>query len=150
MIELEKFQKHIVLYCKGQYDEPKGDKGFFEGLKMIWSVRCGYGYDQCSSDVLSYIANDMYKIVSKCMPEKLPYLMDLIHRELTNSIGKPKNLTPIEALVFEYGSLLSNIQVREKVGEDYQWVVNLENPQPELFNRILSGGGEYGDYNLVK
>ncbi len=72
MITLKKFQKHIVLYCKGQYNIPKGEKGFFEGLKMIWAIRCGYDYEQTSKDTLAYIANDMYSIISKCLPHKLP------------------------------------------------------------------------------
>lgn len=150
MIELEKFQKHIVLYCKGQYNFPKGDKGFFEGLKIIWAIRCGYDYEHCSSDVLSYIANDMYKIISKCMPNKLPHLMELLHIELTSGIGKPHNLTPIEAVVHEYRSLLSNMQVKERVGKKYKWIIKLDKPQPRLFNRILKNKGKYGDYYKVK
>lgn len=150
MIELDKFQKHVVLYCKGHYEFPKGDKGFFEGLKMIWAIRCGYDYENCSSDVLSYIANDMYKIISKCMPDKLPYLMELLHRELTRGLGKPDNLSPIEALVHEYGSLLSGMQVKELVGRKYKWIIKLDKPQPRLFNRILKNKGKYGDYYKVK
>lgn len=154
MIILEKFQKHIVLYCKGQYDIPEGDKGFFEGLKMIWAIRCGYDYELTSNDTLTYIANDMYSIISKCMPEKLPFLMDQIHRGINPFISftKPENMTPIEAIIWEYRSILSNMQIREKPEgkKKYQWLVKLDNKQPQLFNRILRGNGKYKDYEKVK
>lgn len=151
MITLEKFQKHIVLYCKGQYNIPEGDKGFFEGLKMIWAIRCGYDYEQTSKDTLTYIANDMYSIISKCLPHKLPQLMDNLHREINWSISKPDNMLPIEAIIWEYRSILSNMQIREKPNgkKRYQWIVYLGKTQPQLFNRILNGKGEYKDYEKV-
>jgi hypothetical protein len=161
MITLEKFQKHIVLYCKGRYNTPKGDKGFFEGLKMIWAIRCGYDYEFTSKDTLTYIANDMYAIIAQCLPHKLPDLMDKLHREINCSLGKPENLTPIEALIWEYRSILQNMQVRRLANEndklkqklpggEYVWLVKLSQPQPTLFNKILAGRGEYNDYKKVK
>lgn len=153
MVILEKFQKHIVLYCKGQYYIPEGDKGFFEGLKMIWAIRCGYDYEYTSKDTLTYIANDMFNIIMQCKPEKLEFFMDKIHREINpiSNWTKPKDLTHIEAIIWEYRSILSGMQIREKPeGEKrYKWLVYLGKPQPRLFNRILKGKGEYKDYEKV-
>lgn len=153
MIVLDKFQKHIVLYCKGLYNIPKGDKGFFEGLKMIWAIRCGYDYKLTSNDTLTYVANDMFKIIMQCKPENLEFFMDKIHREINpiSNWTKPKDLTPIEAIIWEYRSILSNMQIREKPDgkKRYQWIINLSKPQPKLFNKILQGRGEYMDYDKV-
>lgn len=153
MIILEKFQKHIVLYCKGQYNTPNGEKGFFEGLKMIWAIRCGYDYNLTSKDTLTYIANDMFNIIMKCKPEKLEFFMDKIHKEINpiSNWTKPKDLTAIEAIIWEYRSILQNLQVRKlpEGKKRYKWLVYLSKPQPRLFNRILKGKGEYKDYEKV-
>lgn len=118
---------------------------------MIWAIRCGYDYEYTSKDTLTYIANDMYDIISKCMPEKLPYLMERLHREINWSIGKPENLSPIEAIIWEYRSMLSNMQIKEKPDgyKRYQWIVKLPKLKRKIFNRILSGKGEYQDYKLI-
>lgn len=150
MIELEKFQGHIVLYCKGHYKVKKTD--FFEGLKMIWAIRCGYDYETFRKDILIYIANEMYEIISTCLPHKLPYLMEIIHREVgAESWTKPQGLTPIEAIIWEYRSIISGMKVKElKEGRKrYSWLVKLPKPQNKLFNRILNGKGEYEDYKKV-
>lgn len=150
-IELTPFQGHIVLYCKGQYHVPDGKKGFFEGLKMIWAIRCGYDYEYTSRDTLTYIANDMYDIISKCEPHRLPHLMDKLHREVNSNLGKPENLTPIEAIIWEYRGILSNMQVREEVKDTkkFKWIIKLPKPKYRIFNRILRGNGRYEDYELI-
>lgn len=148
-IELDKIQGHIVLYCKGHYDIEKIN--FFEGLKMIWAIRCGYDYKHTSTDTLIYIANDMYKIISKCMPGKFSSLMDNLHRELVWKIGKPKDMSAIESLIWEYGSMLSNMQIRylPEGKKKYQWIVKLPKSKKQVFNRILRGNGRYTDYELI-
>jgi len=118
---------------------------------MIWAIRCGYDYEHTSKDTLTYIANDMYNIISQCMPERLPRLMESLHREINWSIGKPENLEPIEAIIWEYRSMLSCMQVRERNSKGKLiWLVDLRNTQPQLFNRILKGKGKYDDYKKVK
>lgn len=151
MIHLETFQGHIVLYCKGHYHIP--EEGFFEGLKMIWAIRCGYDYGQCSSDVLGFIANDMHEIIQKTSPNSLHYLMDTIHRELSReSPFKPENMSPIEALIWEYRGFLSNLKVKERDPESEEFItlVELPKPNPKVFNRILKSEGEYEDYERIK
>lgn len=151
MIKLEKFQKHIVLYCKGHYKIPDGDKGFFEGLKMIWAIRCGYDYELTSRDTLSYITDDMFKIIMQCEPQRLQHLICNLHREINWGIGKPANLTPIEAIIWEYRSILANLQIRKSIPntDDYETIIDIEPLQVNLFNKILSGKGEYTDYEKV-
>ena len=147
MVTLDTFQGHIVLYCKGHYEYDD----FFEGLKMIWAIRCGYDYKQCSSDVLTYIANDMYKIISICMPNKLLYLHEVLHKEVANqTFYKPKNMSPIEAIIWEYRGFISNMQIKDKVNKNYKTLVKLPNRQIRIFNRILKGNGNYDDYQLIK
>lgn len=148
--ELDTFQKHFVYYCKGAYNFPKGEKGFFEGLKMIWAIRCGYDYNS-SKDTLSYVANDIFEIISICMPNRLSYLMEQIHKEVGNqAFYKPKDMLPIEAILWEYRSLLVGLKVKKQVGKRYKWIINLSKPQYRLFNRILRGNGKHEDYYKVK
>lgn len=156
-MELNKFQGHIVLYCKGHYTFPEGDKGFFEGLKMIWAIRCGYDYNLTTMDTLTYIANDMYEILEKCMSiDKISNLIKKLHSEINpiypGYANKPKDMSPIEAIIWEYRSMLNNLKIKEKdkITEEYIDLVKLPEPIPEIFNRILKGKGEYGDYWLIE
>lgn len=152
----DNFQGHIILYCKGHYDFPDGNKGFFEGLKRIWAIRCGYEYVSTSADTLTYVANDIYEILEKCMrADKLSNLIKKLHREInpiSGFLGKPNDMSPIEAVIWEYRSMLMNLQIKEKdnITEEYIDLVKLPVPIPEIFNRILKGKGEYGDYWLIE
>lgn len=142
MIKLETFQGHIVLYCKTHYKF----KDFFDGLKRIWAIRCGYDYEHTSSDVMRYIANDMYSIIALTQPKKLEHLMQIIHHEVTNqAFYKPQNMTPIEAIVWEYRSVLCNLQIKD----GNKTLVYLPKPQRRIFNRILNGNGHFSDYDLI-
>lgn len=153
MIILDKFKAHIVLYCKHHYEIPNGDKGFFEGLKMVWAIRCGYDYKFTSEDTMSYVANDMYEIIQTCLPDKISFLMNVLHREIGNqAFWKPKDMLPIEALIWEYRRVLCDLQVKEqdKVSKKWRTLVKLPKPQRQLFNRILRGNGKHNDYEKVK
>jgi hypothetical protein len=149
MVELETFQGHIVLYCKGHYKIPK-DK-FFEGLKMIWATRCGYDYELTSKDTLSYIANDMYDIIRQCANDtQLIRLQEQIHSGIGDqSSWKPQNMSPIDAIIWEYRSVISQLQVKERRGKRYRWIIKLPSAKKRIFNRILDGKGEYHDYELI-
>jgi hypothetical protein len=148
-IELETFQGHIVLYCKGHY---KYDD-FFEGLKRIWAIRCGYDYELTSTDTLSYIAMDMYDILKKAQAKRMDYVMEQLHRNLvTNRFNETKNFTPIQSVIWEYRRHISDMQIKEvdKEKRRYYWLVKLPTPKKRVFNRILSGKGVYQDYYLIK
>lgn len=150
-IKLKPFQGHIVLYCKCQYQVPTVD--FFDGLRKIWAIRCGYDYDHTTKDVDTYIANDMLEIIIKTKAKKLSDLFDTIHRNLTfpGSIGKPEGMTSIEPIIWEYRGILQNLKVREKnKSGDWEWIVQLPEPKTEIFERIIQGEGKYEDYYLIK
>lgn len=154
MVELDKFQGHIVLYCKGQYGPREGmdTSQFFEGLKRIWAIRCGYDYEYTSSDVLSFIADDMYKIIIDCLPQRLEHIMSQMHRQLCNkSFYIPDNLNTIESVVWYYRSVLSNMQIRDTNKETNELIdlIKLPAKLPDIFNRIIAGDGEYKDYWLI-
>ena len=147
-IKLEPIQGHIILYCKGHY-KVKTDQ-FFEGLKMIWAIRCGYDYELTDKHTLAYIANDMYKIIQQCSPSVCERLFDTIHRELVNyNCSKPKDMTPIESIIWEYRSILSQLSVREKIKNKWVWSIKLPKPKKQIFNRILRGNGVYTDYDKI-
>jgi hypothetical protein len=62
-------------------------------------------------------------------------------------------MTPIEAIIWEYKSMLSNLQIKEKdklFTDEYINLIKLPEPLPDIFNRILKGKGEYGDYWLIE
>lgn len=144
---LTSIQGHIVIYCKGLYDY----KDFFEGLKMIWAVRCGYDYKHTSSDTYTYIANDMFKIIMLCKPERLEHIVETIHRDINPAWYNllPKDLTPIQYLILQYRNVLSNLQVKDKLTKNYRTLIKLPRPKKATFNRILRGKGKYSDYELI-
>lgn len=154
MTKLEPIKGHIVLYCKGHYSIPKEEKSFFEGLKRIWAIRCGYDYSQTSRDVLSYIAMEMYDILLETQTsEKMEYIMEQLHRNLVPKWKEDfvRTLSPIEAVIWEYRYHISNIQIKEfdEKTKKYYELVKLPKPKKQVFNRILRGNGKYDDYKLI-
>ena len=149
MKKLDKFQGHIVLYCKGHYREEGID--FITGIQRIWAVRCGLNVEHISNSFNEYIADDMYRVLKKVNPKKLEYLWEIIHKEISNDfLGKYKGLTAIERLVYIYKNELMMLQIKEKVNTYRRTLIHLPKPQRRLFKRIVQGKGEYKDYELVK
>ena len=70
MIQLEeKFDGHIILYCKGWYNVSNVD--FIKGLQRIWAVRCGLDNRPNNGDFMNeYIADHLHEIFAKCRPTK--------------------------------------------------------------------------------
>ena len=147
MITLEKFQAHIVLYCKGHYNVK--DVDFLVGLRRIWAVRCGLSVEHISRRADESIADEMYRILEQTIPQKMPYLYQGIHRDIANN-WKFGNLLPLECLIMMYKNEIHMTQTREKINKNYQWLIKLPKPQKRLFKRIVNGKGEYNDYNSVK
>ena len=118
---------------------------------MIWAIRCGYDYELTDKHTLAYIANDMYKIIQKCSPNVCERLFDTIHRELASRFTstKPKDMTPIEAIIWEYRSILNQLSVREKIKNKWVPIIKLPKPKKQIFNRILRGNGAYTDYHKI-
>lgn len=150
MVELEKFQGHIVLYCKGHYGPKNGMDvpEFLEGLKRIWAIRCGYAYEHTASDTLSYIADDMWKIISTSMPERLEYITSQMHRQLCGWF-LPKGLNAIESIVWYYRGILSDLKVKDINDGKSITLVKLPKPMCRVFNRIVAGNGKYEDYWII-
>jgi hypothetical protein len=147
-INLDPIKGHIVLYCKGWYKH----EDFFDGLKRIWAVRCGYDYEHTDSRTLEYIADEMFNILWEVSsPERIKHIMRNVHRGLIPFLKSEEKLTPIEALIHQYGIHLSNLQIKEtdKESGKRHTLVKLPKPQKRVFNRILRGNGRYKDYELI-
>lgn len=148
-ISLEAFQGHIVLLCKGWYKIPS-KVTFFEALRMVWAIRCGYDYKDTSYNVDAHIADDMWKIINTCAPERLSTYMNNFHIEIGNTMFKPENMTAIQAIIWEYRSIISNLEIKRKVNEDWINIINLPKPKQRIFKRIFRGNGNYKDYYKIK
>lgn len=144
-----KFQAHIILYCKGYYQQK--DVSFHEGLRRIWAVRCGHDVEHISISSDEYIANDMYRLIQKVLPKKLEYLYQHVHKSLCyKPFFQSDNLTAIEKLISVYKNELMMLQIKEKVNEKYITLIKLPKPQKRLFSRIVNGKGEYNDYEKIQ
>lgn len=81
MIQLEeKFDGHIILYCKNHYNLK--DVDFIVGLQRIWAVRCGLAFDSIRGSLNEYIADNLHEIFAKCSPKKLPYFHQIMNKGL--------------------------------------------------------------------
>lgn len=146
-VKLTPIQGHLIFLCKGLY---KYDN-IFEALKKLWAIRCGWDWQLSNNDTYTHIADDLFKIMTLCKGLDINISMQNIHRNINESrIGKPPNMSPIQALIWEYGRILSQVQVKEslKNGEYYD-LVTLPEPNKELFERIFRGEGHYEDYKLI-
>lgn len=145
MVTLDSFEGHLVLYCKGHYAVNKVD--FLTGLRRIWAVRCGFDVEHIDKSIDEYIANALYKIVKKVKPNKVEYLFELIHKEVSKTyLSTYEGLNTIETLIMIYRSELWDTQVKDKG----KTLIKLPKPQKRLFKKIVSGKGEYTDYKKVK
>jgi len=145
MIQLEeKFDGHIILYCKGHYNLNNVD--FITGLQRIWAVRCGLSVEHISSSFNEYIADHLHDIFAKCSPRKLPYFHQILNKGLCDN-WKYEGLSGIERAIMVYRVELMQLQIREG---KRKIIIKLPKPQKRLFKRIVSGKAEYNDYKLVK
>jgi len=51
--------------------------------------------------------------------------------------------------VYEYGNIISNMQIRDSIEGKPIILVKLPKPMKQVFNRILRGNGKYQDYELI-
>lgn len=160
-VKLDTFDGHLVLYCKGHYvntktkTKEKAETDFFEGLKKIWAVRCGYDYKPEGDRVLEYIADHMFEILVDCKalsdPTKIKHFMDVIHKGVYDQNFKPQGMSPIRALIWEYRTMICGLKIKElpKGKKRHVPIVILPKPMKRVFNRILNGKGEYKDYEKI-
>lgn len=148
MITLEeKFDGHIILYCKNHYNLPNVD--FITGLQRIWAVRCGLPIDCINKSFNEYIADKLYNIFKLCKPTKVEYFQNILHKGLCDD-WKYKDLNAIERCIMIYRNELMQLQVKEKGNKNYKKIIHLPKPQKRLFKKIVSGKAEYNDYQKVK
>jgi len=155
----EKFDGHIILYCKGHYNLESVD--FIVGLQRIWAVRCGLSFEHINNSLNEYIANHLHEIFAKCSPKKLPYFHQILYKGLCDEWAY-KGLTPIERVIMVLRLELMHLKIKEtckkwkdsplevQVEKRNKTLIKLPKPQKKLFKRIVSGKGEYNDYKLVK
>ena len=145
MIQLEeKFDGHIILYCKGYYNLK--DVDFIVGLQRIWAIRCGLSVEYINSSINEYIADHLHEIFVKCNPSKLSYFHQILNKGICDE-WMYKNLSGIERVIMVYINELMQLQIKE---EKRKILIKLPKPQKRLFKRIVSGKTNYNDYKLVK
>lgn len=142
MLEFKGFTGQIILLCKGHYFLDK--ISFLESIRKIWAIRCGIDYELNNNGSDVYIANELFKIIQQCLPEKMSYLHEIIHRDL----DKPwySDLNSIERLIMIYRNEIWGIPV----SKDGKVLIKLPNTNHELFLKIIQGNGEFNDYKLVE
>ena len=152
-VTLDTFDGHLVLLCKGHY---VGKNDFFKAIVKFWSVRCGMDmhFFDSSDRVFENIADTMFKIMNLCAPEKMMYFHEVLHREIAtnNKFGtKPKNMSHIKAIVWEYRNFILQLQVKESSVRGRKTIIyiNLPKPQKRIIERICNGQGKYEDYELL-
>lgn len=146
MVKLDKFQGHIVLYCKHHY---KSATGRIEDLRKIWAVRCGYDYNPKYKGADVSIANELYEIIMLCEKRNPVFLAELLHKGLRDQQMFGEVREPVEALIWQYCSIISNMQVREQVNGKFKFLMEIPKPMPQVFNRILRGNGRHNDYYKI-
>jgi hypothetical protein len=150
----EKFDGHIILYCKGHYD---CNVDFFEGLINIWSARCGVKVIDSSSErdgVYEFIANRLIKIIKLTTPKKMEYVFERLHKELAY---KPifqyeieSKSSSIQKCIELYVDILRDLKVNDH--DEYGKVfplITLPKPQKRLFKKIIREGCKGGEYYQV-
>lgn len=151
MIHLEeKFDGHIILYCKGHYSVK--DVDFLIGLRRIWAVRCGLSVEDIDNKIDEYIADRMYLIIQQVKPNSLKDIWQIIHKDLADNWhwNGRENLTPIQKIIWIYRDIIWRLQISKKGVKNYKRLIKLPKPQKRLFKKIVSGKAEYNDYKLVK
>jgi len=116
-----------------------------KAIRRIWAIRCGYDYDKEDKSSDRYIANELCKIFKQLNPVKFDYFFERIHSEINNNF-RYEDLNSLERLILMYKSEIMIIQIREKQGKEYIDLIKLPIPNKPLFEKIISGNGEYNDY----
>ena len=147
IVKLTPIQGHLIFLCKGHYEYDD----LFDALKRLWAVRCGWDWQLAGNDTYTYIADDLFEIMMLCKGLDINTNMEYVHREINCEIFKPENMLPIQALIWEYKRILSQVQVKKSLGNDeYYDLVTLPEPNNELFERIFRGESQYEDYKLIE
>lgn len=141
MKEVSPFEGHLILYCKNNYNVP--DVDFITGIQRIWAVRCGYDNDCIDDSSLEYIADELYEIITKTLPDfDCVRFQKNIHKAIYCDLtDMPFNHKIIRA----YRNEIMMLQCLN--GDEI--LIQLPQANKELFKRIVAGKGEYNDYELI-
>jgi len=147
-IKLSPMQGHMVLFTKGHYTNHECNQ--LEGLRMIWAIRCGLDYEHTKDGQSDeYIADELFRIIQKLMPNKAVRMWEILHKELANGSYQYEGLNAIERTIMVYRSELFGMRVREKVGNKWHWLMTFPKSKKQVLNRILRGNGRYNDYKKL-
>jgi len=141
---------HLILFCKGHYKT----EDLLVGLRRIWAVRCGLENQYVEhGQADTHIADHMYELVEKIRPNRGPWIIQRIHKDLGELIpflNRYKDVKPIEGMISIYISEINCAQVNTHDENDVLIpIIPLPKAKKRLFNRILRGKGEYDDYKLI-
>lgn len=139
-MNLSKFDKYIVRYCKGHYDKqaPTGLTDV-EGLQLIWKTVCGHPEVYDSS--LEYIAKKLYSIVGEVCKDAPDYVIGTIHENLMRKTTE----LPIIIVIETYISLIRFSIVIDAEGNP---LYTFPPKQSRVFKRILNNENYYEDYKI--
>lgn len=141
--EIKGFDGHIILYCKYHYNHSKNP---LEDLKKIWSIRCGYPYNEKDNSAVKPIINRLYKILLSTEIDSSSF-QEQLHDHLLNWLYK--EMSTIDKLIYFYMSKISNITINKQIGNKWITLIKLPKPKKRVFNRIIRGNGRYEDYKLI-
>ena len=146
-LEIKAIEGHVVLYCKGHYSFAGND--WLVGIRRIWATRWGLLNEHTEDKGADeYIANELFKLFKLLNPVKAEYFHEIMHKEICDNF-RYEGLNSLERLILLYRSEIQMVQIREKRGKRYYFLVKLPNPKKKVFERILKGKGEYNDYKLI-
>ena len=143
-VNLTPFQGHIILYCKLHY----GVDGvsFIDGFKRLWTAK--YKEDG-SDDMLDYIANYLFEIICTVSEFDAVEFQKRLHLSLFEY--NPKKKSAIELIISFYIFQLSKLKISEydSISGKIKMLLPLPNLKKRVFNKIISGKGDYIDYKLL-
>ena len=143
-VNLTPFQGHIILYCKLHYGVD--DVSFIDGFKRLWIAKCK---EDGSDDMLDYIANYLFEIICTVSDFDAVEFQSRLHLSLFEY--NPKKKSAIELIISFYIFQLSNLKTSEydSISGKIKMLLTLPNPKKRVFNKIISGKGDYIDYKLL-
>ena len=144
-VNLTPFQGHIILYCKLHYGVDS--VSFIDGFKRLWIAKCK---DDGSDDMLDYIANYLFEIICTVSDFDAVEFQNRLHLSFLEY--NPKNKTALELIISFYIFQLSKLNIVEydSVSGNIKTLLPLPKTKKRVFNKIISGKGDYIDYKLLR
>lgn len=139
MIQLDKFEGHLVLACKNWYNV-KG-VNMFDTLGRLHGGWCGWSAET-HGNPSEATADRLYKILIKCGKDPVR-LAESLHRWLVSGWWKYYNesseWTPIEKIICFYRSEISDLQIKE----NNKILIKLPKPQKRAARKLIKYNKDY-------